>query len=57
MLVAARMLYLRSAEPDRTRPFRTPLVPALPLLAIARATDGQVVTGHARAMNLVQWSS
>lgn len=35
MLVAAGVLYLRSAEPDRTRPFRTPLVPAVPLLAIA----------------------
>jgi len=35
MLVSAGVLYLRSAEPGRHRPFRTPLVPAVPLLAIA----------------------
>jgi APA family basic amino acid/polyamine antiporter len=35
MLVSAGVLYLRSAEPGRERPFRTPLVPAVPLLAIA----------------------
>jgi basic amino acid/polyamine antiporter, APA family len=35
MLVAAGVLYLRSADPERTRPFRTPLSPAVPLLAIA----------------------
>jgi APA family basic amino acid/polyamine antiporter len=35
MLVAAGVLYLRSADPDRERPFRTPLVPAVPILAIA----------------------
>src|SRR5918997_1280560 len=35
MLVAAGVLYLRSADSDRERPFRTPLVPAVPVLAIA----------------------
>ena len=35
MLVAAAVLYLRSTDPDRERPFRTPLSPVLPLLAIA----------------------
>ena len=35
MLVAAAVLYLRAADPERERPFRTPLVPAVPLLAIA----------------------
>ena len=35
MLVAAGVLYLRSADPGRERPFRTPLSPAIPLLAIA----------------------
>ena len=29
------MLYLRAADPERERPFRTPLVPVVPLLAIA----------------------
>ena len=35
MLVAAAVLYLRSTDPDRKRPFRTPFSPVLPLLAIA----------------------
>ena len=35
MLVALGVLYLRYAEPERERPFRTPLSPILPLLAIA----------------------
>ena len=35
MLVAAGVLYLRSAEPDRERPFRTPGAPVVPWLAIA----------------------
>jgi APA family basic amino acid/polyamine antiporter len=35
MLVAAGVLYLRSADPGRERPFRTPLSPVIPLLAIA----------------------
>ena len=35
MLVAAAVLFLRSADPERERPFRTPLSPVLPLLAIA----------------------
>jgi len=34
MLVAAGVLYLRSADPERERPFRTPLSPAVPILAI-----------------------
>jgi APA family basic amino acid/polyamine antiporter len=35
MLVAAGVLYLRSTDPDRERPFRTPFSPVLPVLAIA----------------------
>ncbi len=35
MLVAAGVLYLRRADPDRKRPFRTPGAPVVPLLAIA----------------------
>jgi len=35
MLVAAGVLLLRRREPDRPRPFRTPGVPIVPLLAIA----------------------
>jgi len=35
MLVSAGVLILRRIDPDRERPFRTPLVPLVPLLAIA----------------------
>jgi APA family basic amino acid/polyamine antiporter len=35
MLVSAGVLILRRADPDRERPFRTPLVPLVPILAIA----------------------
>ena len=34
VLVAAGILILRRTEPSRPRPFRTPLVPWVPLLAI-----------------------
>jgi APA family basic amino acid/polyamine antiporter len=34
VLVAAGIVVLRKTDPDRARPFRTPLVPAVPLLAI-----------------------
>jgi APA family basic amino acid/polyamine antiporter len=34
-LVSAGVIALRRTDPDRERPFRAPLVPALPLLAIA----------------------
>jgi APA family basic amino acid/polyamine antiporter len=35
VLVAAGILFLRYREPERARPFRTPLVPFVPLAAIA----------------------
>jgi APA family basic amino acid/polyamine antiporter len=35
ILVAAGVLFLRRRDPDRERPFRVPLVPVVPLLAIA----------------------
>ena len=34
VLVAAGILVLRRADPNRPRPFRTPFVPWVPLLAI-----------------------
>lgn len=34
VLVAAGVLYLRAAQPDRERPFRTPFSPVVPVLAI-----------------------
>ena len=35
LLVSLGVLYLRRADPGRRRPFRTPLVPVVPILAIA----------------------
>ena len=35
ILVSLGVIYLRRNDPDRQRPFRTPFVPALPLLAVA----------------------
>jgi APA family basic amino acid/polyamine antiporter len=35
ILVAAGVIILRRTDPDRQRPFRTPLVPLVPLLSIA----------------------
>ena len=35
VLVAGGILYLRRAQPERERPFRTPFVPFVPILAIA----------------------
>lgn len=35
MIVCFSVLYLRKAQPDLPRPFRTPFVPAVPLLGIA----------------------
>ena len=34
MLVAIGIIVLRRLEPDRERPFRTPFVPLVPLLAV-----------------------
>jgi APA family basic amino acid/polyamine antiporter len=38
VLVAVGVLVLRRTDPDRPRPFRTPFVPAVPLLAIISCT-------------------
>jgi APA family basic amino acid/polyamine antiporter len=35
MLVSLGVLVLRRSDPERARPFRTPGVPAVPLLAVA----------------------
>ena len=35
VLVSLGILVLRKSDPDRPRPFRTPLVPWVPLIAIA----------------------
>jgi APA family basic amino acid/polyamine antiporter len=55
MLVAAGVLYLRSAEPGRERTFRTPLVPVVPLLAIAGCIYLAVTLPAATWLRFVVW--
>jgi APA family basic amino acid/polyamine antiporter len=55
MLVAAGVLYLRSAEPERERPFHTPLVPAVPILAIIGCIYLAVTLPTATWIRFVVW--
>jgi APA family basic amino acid/polyamine antiporter len=55
MLVALGVLYLRSAEPDRERPFRTPLSPAVPVLAIAGCCYLAVTLPAATWLRFAAW--
>ena len=55
MLVSAGVLLLRRAEPDRPRPFRTPLVPLVPILAIAGCGYLAVTLPAATWIRFVVW--
>ncbi|MEA2194876.1 MAG: basic amino acid/polyamine antiporter, family [Solirubrobacteraceae bacterium] len=55
MLVAAGVLYLRSAEPERERPFRTPGAPAVPVLAILGCIYLAVTLPTATWIRFVVW--
>jgi APA family basic amino acid/polyamine antiporter len=55
MLVAAGVLYLRSADPDRERPFRTPGAPVIPVLAIAGCLYLAVTLPAATWIRFVVW--
>jgi APA family basic amino acid/polyamine antiporter len=55
MLVSAGVLYLRSAEPERERPFRTPLVPVVPVLAILGCLYLAVTLPAATWVRFVVW--
>jgi APA family basic amino acid/polyamine antiporter len=55
MLVAAGVLYLRSTDPGRERPFRTPLAPAVPILAILGCIYLAVTLPTATWIRFVVW--
>jgi APA family basic amino acid/polyamine antiporter len=55
MLVAAGVLYLRSTDPERERPFRTPLAPAVPILAILGCIYLAVTLPTATWIRFVVW--
>jgi APA family basic amino acid/polyamine antiporter len=54
-LVAAGVLYLRSAEPERERPFRAALVPVVPVLAIAGCAYLAATLPGATWLRFVVW--
>jgi APA family basic amino acid/polyamine antiporter len=55
MLVSAGVLLLRRTDPDRPRPFRTPLVPLVPILAIAGCAYLAVTLPAATWIRFVVW--
>jgi APA family basic amino acid/polyamine antiporter len=55
MLVSAGVLLLRRMDPDRPRPFRTPLVPLVPILAIAGCIYLTVTLPAATWIRFVVW--
>jgi APA family basic amino acid/polyamine antiporter len=55
MLVSAGVLLLRRREPERKRPFRTPLVPGVPILAIAGCLYLAVTLPAATWIRFVVW--
>lgn len=55
MLVSAGVLLLRRMDPDRPRPFRTPLVPLVPILAIAGCIYLAVTLPAATWIRFVVW--
>jgi len=55
VVVAAGVLYLRRAEPDRPRPFRTPLVPIVPVLSIAASLYLMSRLGGDTWLRFVAW--
>ena len=55
VLVAAGILVLRRTDPDRPRPFRTPLVPWVPLLAILTCGYLMAVQPRVTWVRFVLW--
>jgi basic amino acid/polyamine antiporter, APA family len=55
VLVALGIIVLRRTAPDRPRPFRTPLVPWVPLLAILTCGYLMAVQGRVTWMRFVIW--
>ncbi len=55
VLVAGGVLYLRRAEPERERPFRTPLVPFVPILAIVASIYLMASLGGGTWLRFLIW--
>jgi amino acid transporter len=55
MLVSAGVLVLRRTDPERERPFRTPRVPLVPILAIAGCAYLAVTLPAATWIRFVVW--
>jgi len=55
VLVAGGVLYLRRAEPERERPFRTPLVPFVPILAIVASLYLMASLGGGTWLRFLIW--
>ncbi|HWM10507.1 MAG TPA: amino acid permease [Solirubrobacteraceae bacterium] len=55
VLVAIGVLLLRKADPDRPRPFRTPFVPVLPILAVVGSIVLMITLSGATWVRFVGW--
>jgi APA family basic amino acid/polyamine antiporter len=55
ILVAIGIVLLRRADPDRPRPFRTPLVPVVPILAVVLSIVLMVTLDTATWIRFVGW--
>jgi len=55
ILVAIGIVLLRRADPDRPRPFRTPLVPAVPIIAVGLSIWLMITLSGATWVRFVVW--
>jgi APA family basic amino acid/polyamine antiporter len=55
VVVCAGVLYLRRKEPDRPRPFRTPMVPLVPVLGIITCVGMMLGLPHDTWIRLAVW--
>lgn len=55
VLVCIGIIVLRKTDPDMTRPFRTPLVPFIPVLGIIVCTGLMITLGSANWLRLIAW--
>jgi APA family basic amino acid/polyamine antiporter len=55
ILVAIGVILLRRADPDRPRPLRTPLVPALPIVSVLLSVWLMVTLSAATWVRFVVW--
>ena len=55
ILVSIGVILLRRAEPDRPRPFRTPLVPLLPIASVGLSIWLMITLSGATWLRFVVW--